>query len=58
MCLSDTESDHNSEFSDSDSQKQKKLDKKLFKPTGPDNRGWGDFRKNTNTENIILEELE
>jgi hypothetical protein len=58
MYLSDSQSENHSEFSDSDSKNQKKLDKKLFKPTGPDNRGWGDYRKNTNTEQIILEELE
>ena len=31
---------------------------KQFKPTGPDDRSWGDFRKATPTELIIIEELE
>ena len=36
------ESDNNS-----DEDKLDKIQKKQFKPTGPDGRSWGDFRKNT-----------
>lgn len=35
-----------------------KLEKKLYKPTGPDGRSWGDFRELTTEEGIILEELD
>ena len=37
---------------------KEKFERKLYKPTGPDGRGWGDFRQVTNEEVIILEELE
>jgi hypothetical protein len=34
------------------------LESKQFKPTGPDDRSWGDWRKATPTEQIIIEELQ
>ena len=30
----------------------------MYKPSGPDGRGWGAFRENSKTEEIIIEELE
>ncbi len=55
MFLSESENDSKS---DDEGAKEKKWQKKLYKPTGPDGRGWGDFRENTKTEEIIIEELE
>ena len=51
-------SDVSSESSDAKEAKAKeKWEKKLYKPTGPDGQGWGDFRQQTDQEKIILEEL-
>ena len=36
---------------------KEKWEKKLYKPTGPDGKGWGDFREQTERDKIILEEL-
>ena len=36
---------------------RERWEKKLYKPTGPDGQGWGDFRKMTNQEEMILDEL-
>ena len=33
------------------------LDKKLYKPTGPDGNGWGDFRKINPNDLELLEEM-
>ena len=30
----------------------------MFKPTGPDGRGWGELRNCTMEEEVILEEIE
>ena len=69
MYLSDEEKEEakeNKEGSDEDSSEddevkeakaKERWEKKLYKPTGPDGQGWGDFRKTTDQEGIILEEL-
>ena len=49
--------DEKGDNSDSQSKKSEKVSKRLFKPTGPDGKGWGDTRTVTTTEEIILEEL-
>ena len=37
---------------------EEKWKDKVYKATGPDGRGWGDDRKMTQKEQMILEELE
>ena len=56
-------SDKNSESSSNQQRKREakaieKFEKKLYKPTGPDGKGWGEFRDVNKEEKIILEELE
>ena len=36
---------------------KERFERKLYKPTGPDGQGWGDFRQMTDQEKIILDEL-
>ena len=51
--------DEQSENSSDDSEtKKKKWEQKVFKPTGPDGRGWGELRNCTMEEEVILEEIE
>ena len=37
---------------------KEKWEKKLYKPTGPDGRGWGDFRQSSDQEKMILKPLD
>jgi len=59
----DGEGEDDEESVDSDDSETKeakakeKWERKLYKPTGPDGSGWGDFRKMADQEGIILEEL-
>lgn len=53
----DNSSNEDSQSKEDNSDPISKLEKKQFKPTGPDSRSWGDFRKSTHTEEIIIEEL-
>jgi hypothetical protein len=55
MYLSDSEK--GKESGDEEEASEDKLEKKRFKPTGPDGLSWGDFRKPTAREQIIIEEL-
>lgn len=61
---SDSESSHGEESYNSSAQRKReakakeKFESKLYKPTGPDGRGWGDFREVTKEEQITLEELQ
>ena len=64
MCLSsNSESSHGEESDNSSFQRKReakakeKFESKLYKPTGPYGRGWGDFREVTKEERITLEEL-
>ena len=58
MFLSESEGEAQSDDENLDKEKEQKWAKKLYKPTGPDGRGWGAFRENSKTEEIIIEELE
>ena len=65
MYLSDekSESSSDSEIPEHEREAQREAkakerwEKKLYKPTGPDGQGWGDFRQETEKDKIILEEL-
>lgn len=65
MFLSDAESGSSSDAELPEEEREAKREekakerweKKLYKPTGPDQQGWGDFRKVTEQESVILEEL-
>ena len=50
------EEDNDAEYEGLEEEEIAKLkwEKKLYKPTGPDGKGWGDFRKlNENDLNIL-----
>ena len=52
-------SDHSSseDSEEKEAKAKEKWEKKLYKPTGPDGQGWGDFRLMNDQEQVILEEL-
>jgi len=55
---SDNDSVADSEKSRKREQKEKeKWEKKLYKPTGPDGQGWGDFRKLKPEDEVVLDDL-
>ena len=53
----DDESEDSDDSEVREAKAKEKWERKLYKPTGPDGQGWGDFRKMTDQEGIILEEL-
>ena len=63
MYLSESEASSEEDGDDSEQEKKReakakdKWEKKLYKPTGPDGAGWGDFRRMSAPDKIILEEL-
>ena len=55
-----SDDDEDAESEDSEAKEAKareKWERKLYKPTGPDGQGWGDFRVMNDQEKLILEEL-
>ena len=58
MYLDEQEKKAGKKEKDEQSSDEDKLEQKMFKPTGPDGRSWGDFRECTATELVIIEELE
>lgn len=54
---SDSEDDEEDDEEAREAKARERWEKKLYKPTGPDGHGWGDFRKVTPQEEIILDEL-
>lgn len=36
---------------------REKFEQKLYKPTGPDGKGWGEFREVSREEGIVIDEL-
>lgn len=56
----DEDDDNNPEFADLDEEEiaKRKWEKRLYKPSGPDGKGWGDFRKLNENDLAILQEFE
>ena len=58
--IGDVEEEDDEEFAGLDKYEiqQMKRQKKMYKPTGPDGKGWGDFRQINEPDLQLLEELQ